>query len=68
LAQDGTVGGQPKYSSKPVSCDSPKAALKVVKVLPPGSPLCPNRTTGIEIPYAGVTNPHIECAAPVRSG
>ena len=61
LAQDGTIDGQPKYAAKPVACDSPKAALKVVKVLPPGSPLCPTGTTGIEIPYAGVTNPHVEC-------
>ena len=69
LSQDGSALGHPKYSSSAVSCSSPKAAVKVVKVVPstPGSPLCPQGTTGVELPYAGVQYPHIECVQPVRS-
>jgi hypothetical protein len=69
LSQDGTALGHPKYSSIAVSCTSPKASVKVVKVVPstPGSPLCPAGTTGVELPYAGVQYPHVECLGPVGS-
>jgi len=69
LAQNGTALGHPKYSSTPVSCQSAKATVKVVKVLPstPGSPLCPADTTGVELPYTGVRYPHIECVQSVHS-
>jgi hypothetical protein len=53
------------YSSQPVACTSPKAAVRIVEVLPPGSPLCPTGTVGIELPYPGVTSPHVECAKPL---
>ncbi|MGH9057655.1 MAG: LppU/SCO3897 family protein [Acidimicrobiales bacterium] len=68
LAQDGTANGHPKYSATPVSCASPQAAVKVLKVIPstPGSPLCPNGLTGVELPYAGVRYLHVECVEPVR--
>ena len=68
LAQHGTFNGEPKYSSSPVACDSPKAAVKVVKVITstPGSPLCPAATTGVELPYNGVRYLHVECVEPVR--
>ena len=67
LARNGTANGHPRYSTSTVPCTSPKAAVKVVAVLPstPGSPLCPSGTTGVEIPYAGVQYPHVECLAPV---
>jgi hypothetical protein len=67
LASDGTALGHPKYSATAISCTSPKAAVKVVKVIPstPGSPLCPQGTTGVELPYAGVQYPHIECVEPL---
>ena len=65
LAQNGTLAGNPKYSTSTVPCTSSKAAVRVVKVLPPGSPLCPVGTVGVELPYAGVTNPHVECVEPV---
>ena len=70
LARNGTADGHPRYSTNTVPCDSPKAAVKVVAVLPstPGSPLCPSGTTGVEIPYAGVQYPHVECLAPVTAG
>ncbi len=68
LAQNGTAEGHPKYSTKTVSCSSPKASVRVVKVLPtnPGSPSCPAGTTPVEIPYPGVRYPHVECVAPLR--
>jgi hypothetical protein len=68
LAQDGRVSGLPKYKASPVPCTSTSAAVKVVRVLPPGSPLCPSGTVGVVLPYAGVTNPHVECVAPVYHG
>jgi hypothetical protein len=70
LAQDGTAAGHPKYSSKPVPCNSPAAAVQVVQVIPttPGSPLCPAPTTGVILSYAGVRYPHILCVRPVRPG
>jgi hypothetical protein len=55
------------FSSHPVDCGSPKAAVKVVRVLPPGSPLCPTGTRGVELPYPGVNDVHIECVEPVAS-
>jgi hypothetical protein len=66
LSQSGTALGHAKYSSQPVSCSSPRAAMKVVDVLPstPGSPLCPAGTTGVELPYAGVRYLDIECLQP----
>jgi hypothetical protein len=68
LVQNGTAEGYPKYSSKPVACTSPTAAVKVVRVIPsdPGSPLCPTGTTGVELPYAGVRYPHILCIQAVH--
>ena len=68
LTQNGTEGGHAKYSTKAVSCTSPKAAVKVVKVIPstPGSPPCPTGTIGVEIPYPGVQYPHIECVKPLH--
>jgi hypothetical protein len=70
LAQHGTEGGHPKYSSKPVSCSSPTAAVEVVQVIPttPGSPPCPAGTAGVLLPYAGVQYPHILCVRPIRPG
>jgi hypothetical protein len=63
LAQHGEEGGHPKYASKPVSCDSPSAAVRVVHVIPtrPGSPLCPNATVGVELPGTAVRYPHVLC-------
>ena len=68
LAQHGSLDGHPRYSTQPVPCDGPEAAVKVVKVVPssPGSPLCPDATTGFEIPYAGVQYPHVLCLQSVR--
>jgi hypothetical protein len=68
LAQDGSVNGHPKYRASPVACTAPSASVKVMRVLPPGSPLCPSGTVGLVLPYAGVPNPHVECVAPVRTG
>jgi hypothetical protein len=70
LAQHGTAEGHPKYSSEPVECSSPTAAVRVVQVIPstPGSPLCPSGTTGVVLPFAGVKYPHILCVQPVRAG
>ena len=64
LAKEGSHG----FSAKPVPCDSPKAAVKVVQVIPstPGSPLCPAGTTGVELGYPGVRYLHIECVVPVK--
>ena len=69
LAQAGTSAGHPTYSASPVACTSPKAAVKVVLVLTstPGSPLCPTGTQHMELAYAGVKHPHIECVQPIRS-
>jgi hypothetical protein len=68
LAQHGTAEGHPKYSSKPVPCTSPTAAVEVVQVIPtnPGSPQCPQNTTGVILPYAQVQYPHILCVRDVR--
>jgi len=68
LSRHGSLDGHPRYSSKPVPCDSPSASVKVAEVLPttPGSPACPAGTTGFEIPYAGVQYPHVLCLAPVE--
>ncbi|HET9076490.1 MAG TPA: hypothetical protein VFN68_06135 [Acidimicrobiales bacterium] len=68
LPQTGTAEGHPKYSTKTVPCDSPQAKVKVVRVVPstPGSPLCPAGTTPLEIPYPGVSHPHVECVQPLR--
>lgn len=70
LAQNGTSGGRPAYSTSTVSCGSSAAAVKVVKVIPgtPGSPNCPSGTTAMQIPYRGVRYPHVECVKPVRPG
>jgi hypothetical protein len=63
LAQHGTEGGHPKYSSKPVACASPTAAVQVVQVIPttPGSSLCPANTTGVILPNTAVRYPHVLC-------
>jgi len=68
LAQHGTSGGHPKYTSTTVPCDSSSASVKVVAVIPstPGSALCAAGTTGVELPYPGVQYPHIMCVQPVR--
>jgi streptogramin lyase len=68
LAEHGTSGGHPKYTSATVPCDSSSAAVKVVAVIPstPGSPLCAAGTTGVELPYPGVQYPHVMCVQPVR--
>jgi hypothetical protein len=68
LAQHGTAEGHPKYSSKPVPCTSPSAAVQVVRVIPttPGSPLCPASTIGVILPYRGVQYPHILCVRDVH--
>lgn len=54
------------FSSKAVACTDPRAAVKVVRVLPstPGSPTCPSGTRGTELAYPGVTHPHILCVVP----
>ncbi len=67
LARRGTDKGIPVYSSKPVSCSSPQAAVKVIKVVAttPGSPPCPADTTAVQL-VAGVAHPHLECVTPVR--
>lgn len=66
LPKEGSHG----FGATPVPCDSPKAAVKVVQVIPstPGSPLCPAGTTGVELAYPGVRYLHIECVSPVRAG
>jgi hypothetical protein len=68
LAEHGTSGGHPKYSSTAVPCNSSTAAVKVVAVIPstPGNPLCAAGTTGVELPYPGVQYPHIMCVQPVH--
>ena len=68
LPQHGTAGGHPKYSSKPVPCTSPAAAVQVVLVIPttPGSQLCPADTTGVVLPNSGVQYPHILCVRQVH--
>jgi hypothetical protein len=68
LAQHGTFQGHPRYSNTTVPCDSAQAAVKVVQVIPstPGSPGCPAGTTGMELAYAGVAHPHIECVQPLH--
>jgi hypothetical protein len=62
--------GSHGFSAHPVACDSPKAAVKVVAVVPssPGSPPCPAGTTGVELVYPGVRYLHIECVQPVGPG
>ena len=69
LAQNGTAGGHAKYSAKGVPCNSPTASVRVVRVIPstPGSPICPGGTTGVEVPYPGVSYPHILCIQPLAS-
>jgi hypothetical protein len=70
LVQDGTAGGHPRYSAKPVDCSSPRAAVKVVAVVSstPGSPFCPAGSTGVTLAYPGVRYPHILCVAPAGTG
>lgn len=61
--------GSHGFSSKPVPCSSPKAAVKVAQVISstPGSPLCPPGSTGVELVYPGVRYLHIECVVPVKA-
>jgi hypothetical protein len=63
LTQNGTAGGHPRYSAKAVPCDAPTASVRVVRVIPstPGGGICPGGTTGVEVPYPGVSYPHILC-------
>jgi hypothetical protein len=52
-----------------VSCTSPNAAFKVVKVVStaPGSPSCPNGTTAVMLAvFSGVKYPHHECIQPLH--
>ncbi|MHB1533908.1 MAG: LppU/SCO3897 family protein [Acidimicrobiales bacterium] len=68
LAQHGTAAGHPKYSVTPVPCGSAAASVKVVQVIPTGPGItqtCPAGTTGFQIPYVGVSYPHVECLRPV---
>jgi hypothetical protein len=64
LAKEGSRG----FHATPVPCSSPQAAVKVVKVVPstPGSPLCPQGSTAVELPYPGVRYPHVECVVTVE--
>ena len=66
LAKEGTGG----FSGNAVPCGSPKAAVKVVEVVPsaPGSPTCPPATSAVELFYPGVRHLHIECVVPVVAG
>jgi hypothetical protein len=68
LAKNGNGG----FNATPVPCTDPKAAVKVVSVIPstPGSPACPPGTTGVELYYVGVQYLHVECTVAVtaRSG
>lgn len=69
LEKTGTTDGHPRYSTSTVPCASAKAAVKVTEVVPSNPPTpCPAGTTGLEIPYAGVRYPHIECVSPVSRG
>ena len=63
LVAEGTAGGQPRIGAEPVSCTSPQASVKVVKVLPgtPGSPSCPTGTSTVRLDYPGVAHPHQLC-------
>ena len=65
LSKNGNGG----FNATPVACTDPKAAVKVVSVIPstPGSPLCPAGTTGVELYYVGVQYLHIECTVPVTA-
>ena len=55
------------FSGHPVDCSSPQAAVEVVRVIPsrPGSPPCPDGTTGVELAYPGVRYLHVECVEAV---
>ena len=63
LVQDGSVGEEPRYGAKGVSCSAVGALVKVVKVLPgtPGAPACPQGTTSVQLAYTGVRYPHQLC-------
>jgi hypothetical protein len=56
------------FSSDPVPCTSPKAAVKVMKVIASTgrAVTCPAGTTGVELFYPGVAHLHVECVAPVE--
>ena len=59
--------GSNSFSTKPVPCDSPKAAIKVVAVVPSDPPTpCPSGTKAVMFEMAGVAHPHIECVVPVK--
>ena len=69
LAQDGTFEGHPRYSATPVPCDSPRASVKVVRVVatnPGSTQTCPAGTAGLQIGYSGVPHPHVECLQPLH--
>ncbi|MGH8917217.1 MAG: LppU/SCO3897 family protein [Actinomycetes bacterium] len=70
LVVSGSAGGHPVYKTKPVTCGSRGASVKVVSVLPgtPGAPPCPAGTTGVSLAYAGVRYPHLECVTPAGAG
>ena len=60
--------GSSSFSAKPVPCDSPKAAIKVVAVVPSDPPTpCPSDTKAVMFEMAGVAHPHIECVVPVKA-
>jgi hypothetical protein len=57
------------FTSATVPCDSSKAAVKVVSVVPTEPPTaCPAGTVGVEFVMAGVSHPHVECVAPLGAG
>ncbi len=59
--------GSTSFSTKPVPCDSTKAAIKVVAVVPSDPPTpCPAGTKAVMFEMAGVAHPHIECVVPVQ--
>jgi hypothetical protein len=71
LAQKGTAGGRPVYSSRAVPCDAGGAAVRVVQVLSTGPqeiPTCPDGTVGFSLAYTGVRYPHLLCTQALRSG
>jgi hypothetical protein len=70
LRQTGTSEHGPVYSTRPVACSSPSAAVRVVAVLPPVSgggpaPACPPGSAGVVL-LTGAAHPHVECVAPLH--
>lgn len=58
--------GSNRFSTQPVPCNSPKAAIRVVAVVPSDPPTpCPANTKAVLFEMAGVAHPHLECVVPV---